>query len=250
MVQVYPSRYLQLLFRINAITINTHDNHVLISSVQQHIHRHIIDSAAVHIILAAQPFLAETNQIGAGHKQIRYCAFRSLLYIGNQGMPVRNGVGYHIQLPVRISYFLLIHHILNQSPEGSDIKAAVPQDPYGPRYEFPHIKGCQTGNILKAELSQTLHKLVVHIHDPGVADILPNALRLFKIIHANKGTVQGANGGTRGALYPNARFPEGTPGPHLISAFGASSLQDNSIFLTQVQPQLNDVHLPFPVCPA
>ena len=249
MVQGCSFRHLQLLFRVYTVTIYPQNNHVPVTSVQKHIHRHIINSAAVHIILAAQPLLTEAQQIGAGHKQVRYSSLRSLLHIGNKGMPVRNGVGYHIELPVRISYLFLVHHILNQSPEGSNIKAAVPQNPYGPGYEFPHIKGRQTGNILKAEFCQTFHKFIIHIHDPGVTDILPDALCLFKIIHANKGTVQGAHRSTRGALYPDARFPEGAPGAYLISAFCPSALQDNSIFLTQIQLQLNDVHLPFPVCP-
>ena len=115
MVQVHIPGYLQLLFRINAVSVNPQYDDILISFVYQHIHGHVVNPAAVHIVFAPQLFLPEANQICAGHKHVADGPLRRLLYIGNQGLAVRKGVGDHIKLPVRVPDFLLIHHILNQS---------------------------------------------------------------------------------------------------------------------------------------
>ena len=65
---------------------------------------------------------------------------------------------------------------------------------------------------------QTLHPLVIHIHDRGKCHLPPDILGLLNVPHADQRTVQRTHGGPGHGIELHPGFHKGLPRPDLVCA--------------------------------
>ena len=152
---------------------------------------------------------------------------------------VGQGVGDDEEVRVRVTDFVRVHDLGDPFTQRRHVKAAVADD-LG--HAAQGVFELREGNVA---VHQAAHFLVVHVHDLGKVDVVPDILGFLQVVHDDHGAVErtdrcaGYGGKTDAGLAQ--RFPRAD----LVGTLRAAALERQTIGFVTIQFQF---HVGSPIC--
>ena len=218
---------------------NAQGDDVLAAVLHERVDGHNVLHAAVGIILAAELFQPERRQIGAGKQHVAQLVTTQVGGAQLQLLMVGQGVGNNEKVRLGVADLVRIHDLCDPFAQRRYVKAAVADD-LG--YAVQRALELGQGNVAG---HQTAHFLVVHVHDLGKVDVIPDILGLLQIVHNDHGTVERADRCAGYGGETDAGLAQRFPRADLVGALCAAALERQTIGLITIQFQF---HVDSPIC--
>ena len=212
---------------------------VLAAVLHERMDGHNVLHAAVGIILAAELFEPERRQIGAGKQHVAQLIAAQVGGAQLQLLMVGQGVGNNEKVRVGVADLVRIHDLCDPFAQRRYVKAAVADD-LG--HAAQGVFELREGNVA---VHQAAHFLVVHVHDLGKVDVIPDILGLLQIVHDDHGAVERADGCAGYGGKTDAGLAQRLPCTDLVGALCAAALERQTIGLVTIQFQF---HVDSPIC--
>ena len=152
---------------------------------------------------------------------------------------VGQGVGDDEKVRVRVTDFVRVHDLGDPFAQRRHVKAAVAHD-----VGHAAQRALELGERDVA-VHEAAHFLVVHVHDLGKVNVVPDVFSLFKVVHDDHGAVERADGRAGHGGKADARLAQGFPRADLVGAFRAAALERQTIGFVTIQFQF---HVGSPIC--
>ena len=234
---VYVVRNAEALF--NAEAEDAQGDDVLAAVFHQRVDGHDVLHAAVGVIFAAELFQPECRQIRAREQHVAQFVLVEIGGFELQLLMVGQGVGDDEKVRVRVTNFVCVHDLGDPFAQRRHVEAAVAHD----------VCHAAQRALELGERDVTVHEpahfLIVHVHDLGKVDVVPDVLGLFEIVHDDHGAVERADGRAGHGGKADARLAQGLPRTDLVGAFRAAALERQTIGFVTIQFQF---HVGSPIC--
>ena len=152
---------------------------------------------------------------------------------------VGQGVGDDEKVRVRVTDLVCVHDLGDPFAQRRHVEAAVAHD----------VCHAAQRALELGERDVTVHEpahfLVVHVHDLGKVNVVPDVFGLFKVVHDDHGAVERADGRAGHGGKADARLTQGLPRTDLVGAFRAAALERQTIGFVTIQFQF---HVGSPIC--
>ena len=212
---------------------------VLAAVLHERVDGHNVLHAAVGIILAAELFEPERRQIGAGEQHVAQLVAAQVGGAQLQLLMVGQGVGNNEKVRVGVADLVCIHDLCDPFAQRRYVKAAVADDlGYAAQRALELGQGDVAGH-------QTAHFLVIHVHDLGKVDVIPDILGLLQIVHDDHGAIERTDGCAGYGGEPDAGLAQRLPCTDLVGTLCAAALERQTIGLITIQFQF---HVGSPIC--
>ena len=234
---MYVVRNAEALF--NAEAEDAQGDDVLAAVFHQRVDGHDVLHAAVGIILAAELFQPECRQIRAREQHVAQFALVEIGGFELQLLMVGQGVGDDEKVRVRVTDFVCVHDLGDPFAQRRHVEAAVAHDIC---HAAQRALELGEGNVA---VHEPAHFLIIHVHDLGKVDVVPDVLSLFEIVHDDHGAVERADGRAGHGGKTDTRLTQGLPRADLVGAFRAAALERQTIGFITIQFQF---HVGSPIC--
>ena len=234
---VHVVRNAEALF--DAEAEDTQGDDILAAVFHQCVDGHHVLHAAVGIILAAELFQPERRQVRAREQHVAQFVLVEIGGFELQLLMVGQGVGDDEKVRVRVTDFVRVHDLGDPFAQRRHVKAAVAHD-----VGHAAQRALELGERDVA-VHEAAHFLVVHVHDLGKVNVVPDVFSLFKVVHDDHGTVERADGRAGHGGKADARLAQGFPRADLVGALRAAALERQTIGFVTIQFQF---HVGSPIC--
>ena len=214
-------------------------NDVLAAVFHQRVDWYHVLYAAVGVIFAAKLFQPECRQVRACEQHIAQFVLVKVGGFELQLLMVGQRVGDDEKVRVGMADFVRVHDLSDPVAQRRHVKAAVAHD-----VGHAAQRALELGERDVA-VHEPAHFLVVHVHDLGKVDIVPDVFGLFQVVHDDHGAVERTDGRAGHGGKADARLAQGFPRADLVSALRAAALKRQTIGFVTIQFQF---HVGSPIC--